>query len=158
MSDDGPTETLTRTFEPEWPEPEGKQPESEPLDEPAPKERGASRPSGRLKRKPAFSQNIWTAPVSVWAGLALVAGGFGVIIYSWVKVAGMLNVALQMPYVVSGGMTALALIIIGIGVVDMGVRRQDRVERQQQLAQMRQVLTELRDAVEPEPESESDQP
>lgn len=127
---DSATETLTRTVEPAGSEP----PEDEPPGAPAPKGRLAGRLSGRLKGTPAFSRNIWTAPVGVWAGLALVALGFGVIIYSWVKVAGMLNVALQMPYVVSGGMTGLALIIIGVAEVDMRVRRQDRVERQQQMA------------------------
>lgn len=146
MSNDSPTETLTRTVEPAWYESGGQQPESEPQAEPAPKRRFAGRLSARAKRKPAPSRNVMTAPASVWAGLSLVAAGFAVIIYSWVKVAAMVNVVLQMPYVVSGGMTGLALIIIGIAIVDMGVRRQDRFERQQQLTEMRQVLIELRHA------------
>ncbi len=84
------------------------------------------------------------APAGVWAGLVIAALGFGTIFYSWVKVAGTLDVGLQMPYVVSGAMTGLGMIVIGIAVVDMAVRRQDRIERRQQLATMRHVLEELR--------------
>jgi len=83
----------------------------------------------------------------VWAGLGVASAGLGVIFFSWIKVAGLLDVALQMPYVVSGGMTGLALVIIGMAVVDMSVRSQDRQERRRQIAQLRNVLEELRSQV-----------
>jgi uncharacterized membrane protein YidH (DUF202 family) len=81
----------------------------------------------------------------IWAGLALAVAGFGAIFFSWVKIAETVNVGKQMPYVVSGATTGLALIVIGVAVVDMAVRRQDRLERQQQLTTMRSVLEELRE-------------
>ena len=84
------------------------------------------------------------ASAGVWVGLVIAALGFGTIFYSWVKVAATLDVGRQMPYVVSGAMTGLGMIVIGIAVVDMAVRRQDRIERRQQLASMRHVLEELR--------------
>lgn len=152
---DSPTETLVRavdTVELARYEQHG----GEPSDESALNIADARRLPGRLKGTPAFGQDGWTASVSAWAGLALVVVGFAEIIYSWFELAGMLSVALKMLYVVSEGKTGLALIIIGVGVVDMGVRRQDRAEREQQLAQMRQVHTELRSAVGPASEHARD--
>ena len=82
----------------------------------------------------------------MWAGLVLAVVGFGVIFYSWVKVAATLDVGRQMPYVVSGAISGLGLIVVGMAIVDMAVRRQDRVERREQLALMRTVLEEIRAA------------
>ncbi|CAB4733817.1 MAG: hypothetical protein F2667_14440 [Actinobacteria bacterium] len=86
---------------------------------------------------------------AVWAGLAVVAFGFGTILFSWIKVAATLDVGRQMPYVVSGAITGVGLIVVGIALVDMAVRRQDRQERRQQLAVMSTLLVELRAAVDP---------
>lgn len=89
-----------------------------------------------------------TPSTAVWAGLAVVAFGFGTILFSWIKVAATLDVGRQMPYVVSGAITGVGLIVVGIALVDMAVRRQDRIERRQQLTLMTTLLTELRSAVE----------
>lgn len=88
-----------------------------------------------------------TPSAAVWGGLAVVALGFGTILFSWIKVAATLDVGRQMPYVVSGAITGVGLIVVGIALVDMAVRRQDRLERRQQLALMTTLLTELRSAV-----------
>lgn len=135
------TEVMTRGSNTSW------SPE-EPLEEsdtmvtplparPRPHSRGARRIGGLL-----------TSSTGVWSGLGLAALGFGAIFFAWVKVAGLLNVALQMPYVVSGGLTGLGLVILGMTVVDISVRRQDSHERRQQLAQMSRVLDQLRDYLE----------
>lgn len=89
-----------------------------------------------------------TATTAVWIGLALVSSGFGSIVYAWVKVAGLINVAQQLPYVVSGGLVGLALVIVGLTVVDVAVRRQDSYERRQRMAQMNEILAELREDIE----------
>lgn len=92
----------------------------------------------------------WTASTAVWAGLVLVAAGFTSIFYSWSEVAALLNVAQQLPYLVSGGLAGLALVIVGVSVIDVAVRRQDSRERQQQLAQINRVLAELHEALDTE--------
>lgn len=86
----------------------------------------------------------------IWLGLAITAAGFVGIFIAWVKTAGLVNVALQLPYVVSGGITGLALVIVGMAVVDIAVRRQDSHERRQQLAQISEVLAELREYLQTE--------
>lgn len=97
------------------------------------------------------------ASTGVWIGLALVAAGFVAIFYSWTKVAGLVNVALQMPYLVSGGITGLALVIVGVTVVDVAVRRQDSHERTQQMTQINRILTELHDLLEEDEAPTGDQ-
>jgi hypothetical protein len=111
-----------------------------------------SQPKGRgaLSRLSAPSLRV-NASTGVWAGLGVAALGFGLIFFSWIKVAATLDVGRQIPYVVSGAMSGLALIVIGIAVVDMAVRRQDRLERRQQLALMRTILEELRDGTDTPP-------
>ena len=95
------------------------------------------------------------ATAGVWAGLVVAALGFGTIFFSWIKVAATLDVGRQMPYVVSGAMTGLGMIVVGIAIVDMTVRRQDRQERRQQLATMRHVLEELRAVMDADSQQES---
>lgn len=87
------------------------------------------------------------ATTAVWAGVTIVAAGFVAIFYTWARVAGLMNVAEQLPYLVSGGITGLALIIVGVTVVDVAVRRQDREERRHQLMQMDRALEDLHDAL-----------
>lgn len=79
----------------------------------------------------------------VWIGLALVAVGFAAIFYTWGKVAGLLNVAQQVPFLVSGGLSGLALVIVGVTVVDVAIRREDSHERRDQLALITRTLDEL---------------
>ena len=76
------------------------------------------------------------------AGLLLVAAGLLVIAYGWVQVAGRAALALQMPYVLSAGFTGLALVITGVWLVAVWAQRQAAHERQQQLAQLIEVLAE----------------
>lgn len=84
------------------------------------------------------------ASAGVWIGLVLVAAGFVAIFYTWGKVAGVINVAQQMPYLVSGGISGLALVIVGVTAVDVAIRQQDSHERKHQMGQITRVLNELR--------------
>lgn len=86
--------------------------------------------------------------IGVWIGLALASSGFGSIVYAWVKVAELINVAQQVPYIVSGGLVGLVLVVLGVTVIDVAVRRQDSHERRRQMVQMTATLVELRDLVE----------
>lgn len=80
----------------------------------------------------------------IWGGLVVIAAGFAVIFMAWGKVAGLTSVAGQMPYVLSGGLTGLGLIIVGAVAVDVAARRQDSQERHRQLVETAFVLRELR--------------
>lgn len=107
-------------------------------------------PAGRQRfAVPSLLRGV-PASGAVWAGLVVAVLGFVVILLTWIKVARTVDVGLQMPYVVSGGMSGLGLIIVGVAIVDMAVRRQDRIERGHQMALMRNLLEELRDVARPE--------
>lgn len=104
----------------------------------APRRGRGLKPGSRLR-------GVANATTGTWIGVVLVAAGFGVIFFTWGEVAGVLNVAQQVPYIVSGGIAGLALVIVGVMIVDVAVRAQDGYERRQQLAQMNRTLAELRE-------------
>ncbi|WP_034270632.1 phage holin family protein [Haloechinothrix halophila] len=94
---------------------------------------------------PRWKALLLTPANGVWAGLAVVAAGFSAIFYSWGAVAGTLAVDEQMSPLISAGFIGLALIVLGLAAVDIAVRRQDRPERLQQVAQVERSVAELRD-------------
>lgn len=83
----------------------------------------------------------------VWIGVLLIGAGFGVLAFTWGKVADTINVGLQMPYVVSGGISALALIVVGATLINAAVKRQDAGSRERQLFELRTVLEDIRSSV-----------
>jgi hypothetical protein len=104
-----------------------------------------SRPglADRIPTLPALS------PVPTYAGIAITAIGFAVIAYAWGKVAGIAdNVALQMPYLVSGGLAGLGLVMVGVTVINVAAKRRDTQLRQQQTELLADALRELRNALE----------
>ena len=97
----------------------------------------------RLPTVPALS------PLPTYAGIAIAAIGFALIAFAWSKVAGIAdNVALQMPYLVSGGLTGLGLVMVGVTVVNVAAKRRDGLLRQQQTELLADALNELRTALE----------
>ena len=83
-------------------------------------------------------------PTITYVGIAVAAAGFAVIMYSWGEVAALTNVALQMPYLLSGGLVGLGLILAGLTLVNINAKRQDAAARERQLGQVREVLTEVK--------------
>jgi hypothetical protein len=97
----------------------------------------------RLPTLPALS------PVPTYAGIAITVLGFAVIAYAWGKVAGIAdNVALQMPYLVSGGLAGLGLVMVGVTIINVAAKRRDTQLRQQQTELLGDALRELRNALE----------
>ena len=88
------------------------------------------------------------SPVPTYAGIAIAAIGFALIAFAWSKVAGIAdNVALQMPYLVSGGLTGLGLVMVGVTIVNVAAKRRDSLLRQQQTELLADALHELRTAL-----------
>lgn len=99
------------------------------------------RPS-RLPTPPADS------PTPTYIGIGLVATGIVLISIAWGQVAGETNVALQMPYLLSGGMIGLALVLVGLTVVNIAAKRRDAALRTQQTELLADALAELRATLE----------
>lgn len=83
-------------------------------------------------------------PTMTFVGIAVAAAGFVVILFSWGEVAALTNVALQMPYLMSGGLVGLGMILTGLTLVNVNAKRQDAASRDRQLGQVREVLAEIR--------------
>ena len=88
------------------------------------------------------------SPVPTYIGLVVCLIGFTLIAVTWGAVAGETNVALQMPYLVSGGITGLALVMVGLTVISVAARRRDAVLREQQTRLLADALRELGAALE----------
>lgn len=83
------------------------------------------------------------SPVPTYLGVAVTAIGFVLIAFAWGAVAGETNVALQLPYLVSGAMTGLGLVMVGLTVISIAARRRDAVLREQQTQLLADALREL---------------
>jgi hypothetical protein len=98
--------------------------------------------ASRVPKLPALS------PAPIYAGIAIAAIGFALIAYAWSKVAGIAdNVALQMPYLVSGGLAGLGLVMVGVTVINVAAKRRDALLRKQQTELLADALHELRRAL-----------
>lgn len=103
---------------------------------------GAEEPAPRAlsDRVPALRP---LSPVPTYVGIAVAALGFVLIAVAWGAVAGQTNVALQVPYLVSGGIAGLALVMVGLTVISVAARRRDALLREQQTQLLADALREL---------------
>ena len=90
------------------------------------------------------------SPVPTYLGIAVAAIGFVLIAFAWGQTAGELNVALQMPYLISGGLTGLGLVMVGVTVISVAAKRRDAALREQQTQLLADALRELSAALDPD--------
>jgi len=86
--------------------------------------------------------------LATWVGVAVSAAGLVLIAVAWGRTAGLTNVALQTPYVISAGFTGIGLIVVGLTLVSISAKRADAAERTRQLRELREVLVDLRQQIE----------
>jgi hypothetical protein len=86
--------------------------------------------------------------LATWFGVGLITVGLVLLFVAWGRTAGLTNVGLQIPYLVSAGFTGVALVLIGLTVVNIDAKRTDAAARTAQLVELRGLLAELRTAVE----------
>lgn len=107
----------------------------------------AKQESSPSRRRGGRLQRFVRVGTGVWVGLFIVAAGFGLIAFTWAKVAALVDVALQLPYLVSGGLGGLGLILLGLLVTNLSIRRRESLERARQLDEVREALVRLKNAV-----------
>lgn len=90
------------------------------------------------------------SPVPTYIGIAVAAIGFVAILIAWGQTAGETNVALQIPYLVSAGLTGLGLIMVGVTIVSVAAKRRDALLREQQTQLLADALRELSSALDPD--------
>lgn len=105
-----------------------------------------SEPVDQVER-PALSTRVPAlralSPLPTYLGIGVSAIGFVLIAIAWGQVAGETSVALQLPYLVSGAITGLALVMVGMTVVSVAARRRDAALREQQTELLADALREL---------------
>lgn len=109
-------------------------------------ESGQSRP-GLSDRVPALRP---LSPVPTYLGIAVAAVGFVLLAIAWGQAAAETNVALQIPYLISGGMVGLGLIMVGVTIVNVAAKRRDALLRAQQTELLASALRELGAALDPD--------
>ena len=83
----------------------------------------------------------------IYLGLLVIVGGFGLIVFTWSKVAGTLSVGLQLPYLASGGFVGLGLVVVGVGIISIGVKRRDNFGRLRQIEKLSTTMESIEKAV-----------
>ena len=92
---------------------------------------------------------IRTTPnAGTYAGIAVMVLGGALIVLAWGRVAGVTDVALQVPYVVSAGCLGLAFVAIGLAVVSIAAKITDGRARAAQIAELQETLAAIRAALE----------
>ena len=104
---------------------------------------------GLLRRVSRPLQALRGVPhLGTWVGLLIAAAGAVLLVVAWARTAALTDVGLQVPYVVSAGLTGLGLVVVGMTVVSISAKVEDARERTRQLGELRELLAELRNTVE----------
>jgi hypothetical protein len=85
----------------------------------------------------------FTPNAGILAAAFAVALGFGLIAFTWWKVSEFTNSAQQIPYLVSGGLTGLGLVVVGAALLVVVTRGNDDKVREQQAEALVRALSDL---------------
>jgi hypothetical protein len=91
-----------------------------------------------------------TDPASLlptYAGVLIALIGFALIGIAWAKVAGLVDVWKQMPYLLSAGLPGLGLVMTGLVVINISARRQDGAARARQMETLTEALRDLQQSL-----------
>jgi hypothetical protein len=83
--------------------------------------------------------------IATFLGVALIAAGCVLLGVAWGYAAGQIQVALQIPYLLSAAFPGVGLVVIGVGLVVVGARESDARTRRQQQQELISLLGVLRD-------------
>ena len=100
--------------------------------------------SGLADRVPALRP---LSPVPTYVGIAITVLGFVLLMIAWGQTAGETNVALQVPFLISAGLTGLGAVLVGLTVVNIAAKRRDALLREQQMSLLADALRELSSAL-----------
>jgi hypothetical protein len=76
-------------------------------------------------------------------GLLFCVAGLGVIWAGWNGAASYNDIRKQFPYLISGGLAGLALVVIGVGLMVIQSQRADRVQLEANLNELRQIVDRM---------------
>lgn len=107
--------------------------------------------SGAVPRRATSPGLSWLlrpdSPALTLAGVAVAAVGFALIGVAWAEIAALTDVGLQLPYLVSAGMTGLGLVMVGLMLMHLAAKRQDGAARDRQNRALVEAVTQLRQSI-----------
>lgn len=89
------------------------------------------------------------SPIVIYVGLGVAALGFIVLGYAWSEAAGLDYVQGQVPYLISGGMTGIGLVVVGLSMLLLQVIRADAAARTRELAELTATVRQMATALAP---------
>jgi hypothetical protein len=89
------------------------------------------------------------APFAIYAGLALSLIGFVLIALAWNGASELDYVQGQFPFLISGGLTGMGLIVVGVGMIIIQTMRAEADDRARQLDELADSIHRLRVALAP---------
>ena len=101
--------------------------------------------AGRRPRLPSWTRG--GSPVLTYIGIGVAVVGFLLILLAWGQVAGETQVYLQVPYLVSAGLTGVGLVMVGLTIVNVAAKQRDAADRDRQIDQLVSILDELKSAL-----------
>ena len=87
------------------------------------------------------------SPAITYIGVGVAVLGFLLILLAWGQVAGETQVYLQIPYLVSAGLSGIGLVMVGLTVVNVSAKQRDAADRDRQMDQLVSILDELKTVV-----------
>jgi hypothetical protein len=84
-----------------------------------------------------------SSPVLTYLGVGVAIVGFVLILIAWGQVAGETQVYLQIPYLVSAGLTGVGLVMVGLTIINVAAKQRDAADRDRQMDQLVSILSEL---------------
>ena len=116
------------------------------LREQPPQLEGERRPRSRIRRIGAWLASPDSRAV-VYLGLIVVVVGFALIAFTWSKIAATLSVPLQIPYIASGGFVGLGLIVVGVAIMSIGVKRRENFGRVRRLEKLSATMESINESL-----------
>ena len=108
--------------------------------------RKAPRSTSRIRRFASWVVSPASRAV-IYLGLLVIVGGFTLIVFTWSQVAGTLSVGLQLPYLASGSFVGMGLVVVGVGIISIGVKRRDNFARLRQIEKLSTTMESIEKAV-----------
>lgn len=90
---------------------------------------------------------LWLRPGSpgvTYIGVGVAVLGFLLILLAWGQTAGETQVYLQVPYLVSAGLSGIGLVMVGLTIVNVSAKQRDAADRDRQMDQLVSILDELK--------------
>lgn len=89
------------------------------------------------------------SPTATYVGIALATLGFLLIALAWNGAASFDYAPAQFPYLISGGLTGIGLIVVGVTVMVVQTMRREAADRSAELDELLSHITELQTLLSP---------